>query len=132
MGLIKEKYSTSLTVMKPKRQQHKRRIERRGCEFPVANRRRRLAAHEPEFKRGRVCKDWTTANSLYHAWERICKKAEVCYKKNAFRDCYITNRLAMTNDAKLVAMESGNSERMISEHYLHLATKAQAEEWFSL
>lgn len=98
----------------------------------MANLQRRLAAYDADFKRGRVCKDWSTANSLYHAWERTCREAGVRYKKNAFRDCYITYRLAMTNDPKVVAMESGNSERMIREHYLHLATKAQAEEWFSL
>lgn len=98
----------------------------------MENLQRRLAAYDPEFKRGRVCKDWSTANSLYHAWERICKKAGVPYKRNAFRDCYITYRVALTNDPKLVAMESGNSEKMIRENYLHLATKAQAEDWFSI
>ena len=48
------------------------------------------------------------------------------------RHCYITYRVALTNDPKLVAMESGNSEKMIRENYLHLTTKEQAQEWFSL
>lgn len=98
----------------------------------VENLKRRLAVYGPEVKQGRVCKEWTSANSLYHAWVRLCKKAGVPYKKNAFRDCYITYRVALTNDPKLVAMESGNSEKMIRENYLHLTTKEQASEWFAL
>ena len=98
----------------------------------MENFQRRLAAYDADVKQGRVCKDWRSANSLYHAWLRVCKKAGVPYKKNAFRDCYITYRVAQTNDPKLVAMESGNSEKMIRENYLHLVTKEQAEEWFSL
>jgi integrase len=98
----------------------------------LENLQRRLAAYEAAVKQGKVCKEWNTANSLYHAWLRVCKKAGVPYKKNAFRDCYITYRLALTNDIKLVAMESGNSEKMIRENYLHLTTKEKALEWFSL
>jgi hypothetical protein len=32
----------------------------------------------------------------------------------------------------MVAIESGNSEKMIRENYLHLTTKEKAQEWFSL
>jgi integrase len=92
----------------------------------------RMAAYDPATKQGRVCKEWNTANSLYHAWLRVCKAAGVPYKKNAFRDCYTTYRVALTNDPKLVARETGNSEAMIIENYLHLTTKEKAEEWFSL
>jgi integrase len=92
----------------------------------------RLAAYDKATKQGRVCKDWSSANSLYHAWLRVCDDAGVEYKKNAFRDSYITYRLALTNDIKLVAMESGNSEKMIRENYLHLTTKERAQEWFSI
>ncbi len=79
-----------------------------------------------------MSKEWNSANALYHAWLRVCEAAGVPYKKNAFRDSYITYRVALTNDPKLVAMESGNSERMIRENYLHLATKEMAEEWFAI
>ena len=98
----------------------------------LENLQRRFGAYGPEIKKGRVCKAWNSANALYHAWLRVCKKAGVPYKKNAFRDCYITYRVALTNDPKLVAMESGNSEKMIRENYLHLTTREQAVEWFSL
>jgi integrase len=98
----------------------------------VENFQKRLAVYSPEIKKGRVCKEWASANALYHAWLRLCAKAGVAYKKNAFRDSYITYRVALTNDPKLVAMESGNSEKMIRENYLHLTTREQALEWFSL
>jgi integrase len=98
----------------------------------VDNLQKRLTAYDADTKRGRVCKEWSSANSLYHAWLRVCKDAEVIYKKNAFRDSYITYRVALTNDPKAVAMESGNTEKMIRENYLHLTTKEKAEEWFSL
>ena len=92
----------------------------------------RLAAYDESIKHERVCKEWGSANALYHAWLRVCEDAGVPYKRNAFRDCYITYRLALTNDPKRVAMESGNSEKMIRENYLHLTTKEQAQAWFSL
>lgn len=92
----------------------------------------RLAVYDNATKKGRVCRDWNSANALYHAWLRVCENAGVPYKKNAFRDCYITYRVALTNDPKLVAMESGNSEKMIRENYLHLTSREQAVEWFSL
>ena len=98
----------------------------------LENLQKRLAAYDEAFKKDRVCKDWASANSLYHAWLPVCEKAGVTYKRNAFRDSYITYRLAMTNDIKMVAIESGNSEKMIRENYLHLTTKQKAQEWFSL
>lgn len=96
------------------------------------NLQRRLAAYDEDTRKGRVSKDWNSANALYHAWLRTCEIAGVPYKKNAFRDSYITYRVALTNDPNLVAMESGNSAKMIRENYLHLATKDMAEEWFSI
>lgn len=96
------------------------------------NLQKRLAAYDESIKHERVCKEWGSANAFYHAWLRVCEDAGVPYKRNAFRDWYITYRLALTNDPKLVAMESGNSEKMIRENYLHLTTKEQAKEWFSI
>jgi hypothetical protein len=96
------------------------------------NLQRRVGVYDPKVKKGRVCKEWNSANALYHAWLRVCEAAGVTYKKNAFRDSYNTYRVAITNDPKLVAMESGNSEKMIRENYLHLTTREQALEWFSV
>jgi integrase len=97
---------------------------------------RRLEQIPAEQKHDRVAVNWTIANSLYHAWKRVCKKAGVPYRKNAFRNSYFTYRLAIVgNDKiKLVAEEGGTSVEMLKKNYLSRApvSRAMAEEWFSL
>lgn len=100
----------------------------------LENLKRRLAAYGPEIKRGRVAATWKSANSVYHAWQRICKKAGVPYRRNAFRNSYFTYRLVIVGDPKKVAEEGGTSEEMLKKNYLSRApvSRATAEEWFSL
>ena len=68
------------------------------------------------------------------AWRRIIEKAGVPYKRNAFRNSYITYRLILTEDIAKVAEETGTSPRMIKKNYQSRAaiSRATAEEWFSL
>ena len=96
------------------------------------NLKRRLAAYPVDEKRDRVSKRWGSANSLYHAWKRTAIKAGLPYKKNAFRNSYISYRLAESKDINVVAYESGNSPEMIRRYYLDLVTPEQAKAWFSL
>lgn len=96
------------------------------------NLKRRLAAYPETEKRDKVSKRWGSSNSLYHVWKRVIDKAGLPYKKNAFRNSYISYRLAQTKDINLVAYESGNSPEMIRKYYLDLATPEQAAAWFSL
>ena len=97
---------------------------------------RRLQAIDPEVKHDRVCVDWSSANSLYHAWQRLCKKAGVPYRRNAFRNSYFTYRLVILGNDKIkeVAEEGGTSVAMLKKNYLSRApvSRAQAEEWFAL
>ncbi|MCX6929032.1 MAG: hypothetical protein NT154_38335 [Verrucomicrobia bacterium] len=97
---------------------------------------RRLRNIPPEIKRDRVAVDWSIANSLYHAWKRVCKKAGVPYRRNAFRNSYFTYRLAIlgAGEIKTVAEEGGTSVAMLKENYLSRApvSRAMAEEWFAL
>lgn len=51
---------------------------------------------------------------------------------NGFRHSYITYRMAALKNAAEVALEAGNSPRMIFEHYRELATGEQAKAWFAL
>ena len=67
------------------------KLDRRTIRMP-ANLRARLKAYSQEMKHERVCKEWTLANSMYHAWLRVARDAEVAYKKNAFRNSYISYR----------------------------------------
>jgi hypothetical protein len=88
-----------------------------------------------ETKHERVAVDWSIANSLYHAWKRICEKAGVPYKRNAFRKSYFSYRLVVLDgDLKKVSDEGGTSEKMLKKQYLSRGaiSQAMAEEWFSL
>ena len=93
-----------------------------------------VAAYSAEAKQGRVSVDWPSANSLTRAWRRVIEKAGVPYKRNAFRNSYITYRLILTEDIAKVAEETGTSPRMIKKNYQSRAaiSRATAEEWFSL
>ena len=98
----------------------------------LENLKRRLAAYPEAEKRDKISKRWGSSNSLYHVWKRVTDKAGLPYKKNAFRNSYISYRLAQTKDINLVAYESGNSPEMIRKYYLDLVTPEQAAAWFSL
>jgi hypothetical protein len=50
---------------------------------------------------------------------------------NGLRHSFITYRLASIKNAVEVALEAGNSPRMIFEHYRELATASEAEKWFA-
>ena len=60
------------------------------------NLKRRLASYEAAEKRDPVSKRWRSANSLYHVWKRTANNAGLPYKKNAFRDSYISYLFAQT------------------------------------
>ena len=51
---------------------------------------------------------------------------------NGLRHSFITYRMAVLKNAAEVALEAGNSPRMIFEHYRELATTAEAEGWFGI
>jgi integrase len=96
----------------------------------------RLQAIPDAIKHDKICAKWKTANFLYHAWQRLCRKAGVPYRHNAFRNSYFTYRLVILGADKIaaVAEEGGTSVAMLKENYLSRApvSLAQAEEWFSL
>jgi len=50
---------------------------------------------------------------------------------NGLRHSFITYRMAILKNAAEVALEAGNSPRMIFEHYRELTTAKQATAWFS-
>lgn len=51
---------------------------------------------------------------------------------NGLRHSFISYRVAILKSASEVALEAGNSSRMIFEHYRELVTEAEAKEWFAL
>ena len=54
------------------------------------------------------------------------------WKANALRHSFISYRVALTKDIAAVALEAGNSPKMIFAHYRELCTEAEAREWFSI
>ncbi len=51
---------------------------------------------------------------------------------NGLRHSYCSYRMAETKSAAQVALEAGNSPKMLFEHYRELVTEDEAKEWFSL
>lgn len=51
---------------------------------------------------------------------------------NGLRHSFISYRVAILKSAAEVALEAGNSSRMIFEHYRELVTEAEAKAWFAL
>jgi len=52
--------------------------------------------------------------------------------KNGLRHSFCTFRLATTKNAPQVALEAGNSPKMLFQHYRELATPAQGKAWFAV
>jgi len=51
---------------------------------------------------------------------------------NGLRHSFCSYRMAETKSAAQVALEAGNSPKMLFEHYRELVTEEEATEWFSL
>ena len=60
------------------------------------------------------------------------KSEKVAWKKNALRHSFISYRIAESKDVAAVALEAGNSPKMIFEHYRELVTPKEAEDWFGV
>ena len=60
------------------------------------------------------------------------KRLGIEWPNNALRHSYASYRLASCKNAAEVALEMGNSPRMIFEHYRELVTPADAEKWWSI
>ncbi len=60
------------------------------------------------------------------------KRLGIEWPNNALRHSYASYRLASCKNAAEVALEMGNSPRMIFEHYRELVTPADAQKWWSI
>ena len=81
---------------------------------------------------GRICARWQRAQALFQAFDRHGKRQGIDVGANKFRNSYISYRVAVTHDVAKVALESGNSPRVIQREYLELATEADGKRWFSV
>src|SRR4029077_13716134 len=79
---------------------------------------------------GRLWKD--TKAMFFKIRLQVAGKAKVTWKQNVLRHSFISYRLAELQNINQVALEAGNSPKMIHQHYRELLTPAQARTWFTI
>jgi integrase len=79
---------------------------------------------------GRLWKD--TKAMFFKRRLQVAGKAKVTWKQNVLRHSFISYRLAELQNINQVALEAGNSPKMIHRHYRELATPEQAKGWFAI
>ena len=76
---------------------------------------------------------WTRSSNRYFAAQKqAAATVGFTWKANALRHSFISYRLAETKDIAAVALEAGNSARMIFAHYRELCTETEAAVWFGI
>ena len=73
-----------------------------------------------------------TASEYFEGQGTAASRAGMAWKANALRHSFISYRLAKTKDIAAVALEAGNSARMIFAHYRELCTESEAAQWFGI
>jgi integrase len=63
---------------------------------------------------------------------RLAEKNETKWKRNALRHSFISYRVAQTKNVNQVALEAGNSPRVIFTNYRELVTPSAARKWFKI
>lgn len=81
---------------------------------------------------GPINPEYSSPQAVQKAVARQCRKVNVVLRRNTFRNCYISYRVAVPISAAIVAAETGTSARMIESNYKELATKKEAKQWFSI
>ncbi len=78
-------------------------------------------------------KVWSGSSiGFYKAQVATAKAAGVDWKQNALRHSFASYRLAQTQNAAQVALECGNSPKIIFAHYRELVKPADALKWFAV
>ncbi len=63
---------------------------------------------------------------------RLADKLGVKWKRNALRHSFVSYRMAAVQNAAQVALEAGNSPRVIFTNYRELVTARAARQWFGI
>ena len=70
--------------------------------------------------------------NLSNAFLKLARRSGVEWKRNALRHSFISYRVARLQDVSKVALEAGNSPKVIFEDYLKVVPGSAAEEWFAI
>ncbi len=88
---------------------------------------------------GAICDYANMSKQLLWLSEAVDKKlktadeaASFVWKHNALRHSFISYRVAQTQDVAKVALEAGNSPRVVFSNYRELVRPADAEKWFGI
>jgi integrase len=73
------------------------------------------------------------SKDTFHAtFASLRESLKIPARRNGFRHAFCTYHFALQSNENLTAAQAGNSPAMIHGHYKGLATKAEAEKWFSV
>jgi integrase len=81
---------------------------------------------------GRVWNQPTGINGYMRAFVRLRESLKIPSRRNGLRHAFCSFHFALHSNENLTAAQAGNSPAMIHAHYKGLATKAEAEKWFSV
>ena len=83
-------------------------------------------------REGKLAAQWQTVNGYAQAFAAFRNGLEIPSRKNGLRHGFVTFHFALHANENLTSAQAGNSPTMIHAHYKGLATKAEAEKWFSV
>jgi hypothetical protein len=72
------------------------------------------------------------AESVDEAWRKEEPAGKFEWKRNALRHSFISYRVAQIQNVAQVALEAGNSPKMVFSNYRELVRPKDAEGWFAL
>ena len=72
------------------------------------------------------------AEAVHEKCQQETPPGEFVWKHNALRHSFISYRVAQTQNVAQVALEAGNSPRMVFSNYRELVRPADAVKWFSI
>lgn len=76
---------------------------------------------------------WHGSNRCFHkSFAEVCDRADISRKPNGLRHSFCSFHFMLHGNENLTAAQAGNSPAMIHQHYKGLATKVEAEKWFSV
>ena len=76
---------------------------------------------------------WTSKATYYiERFAELRESLRIPSRKNGLRHAFCTYHFALHGNENLTAQQAGNSPAMIHAHYKGLATRAEAEKWFSV
>ena len=81
---------------------------------------------------GKLSNKWSRPNSYDRVFRTLRKSLKIPSRKNGLRHGYCTYHLALHANENLTAKEAGNAPLVLRSNYTGLATKAEAEKWFSV